>query len=798
MSDDDTRIVPFVTTQPTTNKQFLELLFGDKWREAIVTSFTRDPADPKGPREDWNGWFAGDVLDNRGFDQGNTYFCPSLLVPGAKDRKLSNFRELNVLTVDDINTKIRLVEVVDLLRRNPTYLIETSLGNYQAGWKLEPGPETKDLAWVKGMLNQLDQALKGQADNLTNPIAWRRLPVGFNTKKALVSSVQPKGWKVRLRRRGFPGPMIRGLDWMDEIEPRIGVITKMTTIDRGIGNGQRPDAVVLGQDPVYQALEAGGHILGEKITSDKHWAVTIKCPWISGHGPTRPLTGAEYVPATPGNRGWFHCFHCETRGQAEFKEQLDEVLRSEGQKIVAAFEFDDVDPAMLKFTAAQAVQALAGYEETEDGFALAFADKHEGQLRFDHTRGAWFRWTGGYWRQDEAQYAFRWARALARAFRAVMQDATPGKIRLIGKINVAKAIEVAARADAKLAVDGLSWDQDPWLVGAPGCEIDLRTGMVLPPGPTHGITKQLLVAPEKIPTPVWDQFLFESTGGDVELIEFLQAWSGYGLTGDTSEEKFVFIYGPGGNGKGTFLHTISAILNDYAARADVGVFMVRKNEPHKQEIARLAGVRSLTTSEIAQGQTFNINRLKDFTGRDGKIEANFMKQNSFEFMPQFKITIVGNTQPRLPNVDDAMRRRMILVPFTQTPVKVDTTLKDQLRAEYPGILRWMIDGELRRARQGLAALVPSAVATATEEYLEEQNMLKLWAGERCVFGPSEKMAVARAFEDYKSWCYSRGEHVAITLQEFSKQFVEQFSSCRKKRAASSQTLFGASLSQQDV
>ena len=141
-----------------------------------------------------------------------------------------------------------------------------------------------------------------------------------------------------------------------------------------------------------------------------------------------------------------------------------------------------------------------------------------------------------------------------------MQDATPGKIRLIGKINVAKAIEVAARADAKLAVDGLSWDQDPWLVGAPGCEIDLRTGMVLPPGPTHGITKQLLVAPEKIPTPVWDQFLFESTGGDVELIEFLQAWSGYGLTGDTSEEKFVFIYGPGGNGKGTFLHTISAIL----------------------------------------------------------------------------------------------------------------------------------------------------------------------------------------------------------------------------------------------
>jgi hypothetical protein len=342
-------IVPFPGTPTTTNKEFLEFIFGDQWSQVLVTSFTRDPSDPTAPRQDWNAWPAGDVIFNKHFDQGNTYFCPSLLVPGTRDRQLENFSALHVIVIDDIGTKVTMLDVVNLLRTKPTYIIETSPGNQQAGWKIEP---EKDLAWVKGMLTQLDRQLGGRADNLTNPIAWRRLPVGFNTKAALVSPTRPKGWPVRLS-RGYPGPMIRGLDWPTDIEPMIGIITRMTTIERGLGDGLRPDDLVLGQDPVYRALEAGGYILGEKITSDKFWAATIKCPWVSEHGPTRPLTGAEYVPAIPGQRGWFHCFHCERRGQAEFREQLDVVLRQEGARIVASFEFDPVDPAKLAFANAK-------------------------------------------------------------------------------------------------------------------------------------------------------------------------------------------------------------------------------------------------------------------------------------------------------------------------------------------------------------------------------------------------------------------------------------------------------------
>src|SRR4051794_5403783 len=341
---DPTAVVPFPSGPVTSNREFLELIFGERWREALVTSFARDPADPNAPRQDWNASPAGDVLAEPHFDKGNTYFCPSLLTPGIRDRRLEHWASLHAVVIDDIGTKVKILDVIDLLRSRPTYIIETSPGNYQAGWKIEP--ETR-LAWVKGMLAQLDKALDGKADNLTNPIAWRRLPVGYNTKAALISPDRPRGWEVRLSRRGYPGPMIRGLDWPCDIEARIGDIIPMTTLDRGVGDGQRPDAAVLAQDPVYQALDAAGHILGDKLTSDKFWAVTVQCPWIAGHGPDRPLTGAEYVPAVEGQRGWFHCFHCERRGQAEFREQLDVVLRQEGAKIVAAFEFDAVDPKTI-------------------------------------------------------------------------------------------------------------------------------------------------------------------------------------------------------------------------------------------------------------------------------------------------------------------------------------------------------------------------------------------------------------------------------------------------------------------
>ena len=291
------------------------------------------------------------------------------------------------------------------------------------------------------------------------------------------------------------------------------------------------------------------------------WGFDILCPWDQDHT-DRIDSGAFYVPILER----FQCQHghCADRQTGDARVKVDELLQEDsmGLESLATLAFDDI----VLPVGTGSTQRLARYEASEDGLALAFADRHQDRLRFDNARGRWLLWDKDHWRIDGTQQAFDWSRDLVRDFRKGMVDLSPAQTRAWGKIAVAAAVERAARGDKRLATDATSWDQDPCLIGAPGSVIDLRNGRVQSPHPAHMITKQVLVPPRDMPTPIWDRFLWDSTGGDPEVIAFLQVWSGYCLTGDTSEEKFVFFYGPGGNGKGTFLYTMSAILNDYTAR----------------------------------------------------------------------------------------------------------------------------------------------------------------------------------------------------------------------------------------
>ena len=90
-----------------------------------------------------------------------------------------------------------------------------------------------------------------------------------------------------------------------------------------------------------------------------------------------------------------------------------------------------------------------------------------------------------------------------------------------------------------------------------------------------------------------------------------------------------------------------------------------------------------------------------------------MRQDFFEYVPQFKLMVAGNHKPGLRSVNEAIRRRLKLIPFTVTipEQERDEKLSESLKAEWPGILQWMIDGCLAWQRDGLAP--PDIVRSAT-------------------------------------------------------------------------------------
>ncbi len=143
-----------------------------------------------------------------------------------------------------------------------------------------------------------------------------------------------------------------------------------------------------------------------------------------------------------------------------------------------------------------------------------------------------------------------------------------------------------------------------------------------------------------------------------------------------------------------------------------------------------------------------------------------MHQAFFPYVPQFKPLIAGNHKPAIRNIDEAMRRRMHLIPFTITvpPEKRDPLLTEKLLAERDGILAWALEGCLQWKKLGLKQ--PQSVAEATEEYFEAEDAMGRWIAERCNQGPEYKALTATLFNDWKQWAELSGEYVG-TQRRFS-------------------------------
>jgi len=134
-----------------------------------------------------------------------------------------------------------------------------------------------------------------------------------------------------------------------------------------------------------------------------------------------------------------------------------------------------------------------------------------------------------------------------------------------------------------------------------------------------------------------------------------------------------------------------------------------------------------------------------------------MRMDEFTFIPQFKLIIAGNHKPGLRNVDEAIRRRLHLIPFTAeiAPADKDPKLPDKLLAEAGGILQWAIEGCIAWQREGLRP--PASVLAATDEYLEQQDTLQSWIDECCEQGTGLRSRSSDLYRSFKSWAERNGE-----------------------------------------
>lgn len=392
------------------------------------------------------------------------------------------------------------------------------------------------------------------------------------------------------------------------------------------------------------------------------------------------------------------------------------------------------------------------------------------EARYCFQIARWLTWDGRRWSSREDGRVQRMAKDAIRAIELERADAmaqaeedardlTGREYRFHIKRSssshgVAEALDLASSEPGMaLGLDDL--DRDPMLFNVGNGTIDLRTGSLRSHRREDNITTVSAVEyQEDAVCPRWEKFLLEIFAGDEEMVGFVQRAVGYALTGLTSEQCMIFLYGDGQNGKSTVINTLTALFGGYAQKAPTDLIMRPERSGGggpSPDMARLRGMRFVTTSELEEGVRLGEARIKDLTGGD-RIVARPLYKDPIEFDPTHTLFVYGNHKPRIEGTDEGIWRRIHLI---HLPVRIPDAQKDKglgqaLREELSGILNWAIRGCLDWQRDGLG--VPTTVREATSAYRSESDPVSRFVEECCELGPVHSVSKKDLYQRYMRWC----------------------------------------------
>lgn len=423
-------------------------------------------------------------------------------------------------------------------------------------------------------------------------------------------------------------------------------------------------------------------------------------------------------------------------------------------------------------------------QPTEAQYAERFAAAYSERLRFLHARGEWFEFTGHTWRPDRdggiVRHALEFVRGEQKRVvqgpgdRGARQAATKFAITAESKNFLDRLIGLAKNFHP-LADTGDGWDSEPWLLGAPNGTINLQSGELRAGLPADRVTLSVRAPFDTAATcPRFERFLSEVLDNDAELVEFLQRFVGYCLTGSTREQVLAILHGTGANGKTTLLNVIAWVLGDYADNLPFAS-IERQRTSIPNDLAKLAGKRFVTASETNDGTRLNEARLKALTGSD-PISARFLHGEWFTFTPVAKFLLAVNHKPAVRDDSVGFWRRIRLVPLVRSfsgSVR-DDSLEDQLKAEGPGILRWAVDGALAWQRDGLPT--PPAVMAATQDYQEDSDVLAEFLDQACDIEGEASVRASDIQDAYQRWADKQrlGRHDRLSAKDFGRRMAERF------------------------
>lgn len=185
-------------------------------------------------------------------------------------------------------------------------------------------------------------------------------------------------------------------------------------------------------------------------------------------------------------------------------------------------------------------------------------------------------------------------------------------------------------------------------------------------------------------TPIFDDFLYTVSCGDLQLIQRIWQMIGYTLTPDTNAKCFFLLQGLGDSGKSVLANLMQDLFNDEA-------YMPLKIDSFNDKFstsnligATICSIPDLTSKAVDENI---VSILKQLTGND-RTSSNVKFGAYVKFVCLAKLVLTTNHALLTKTADEAFYYRACTIPFKN---KIDRNLQDRdlpekLKCEYDAIV----------------------------------------------------------------------------------------------------------------
>ena len=368
-----------------------------------------------------------------------------------------------------------------------------------------------------------------------------------------------------------------------------------------------------------------------------------------------------------------------------------------------------------------------------------------------YGQSKWRRYAEGFWAPVHKEI-------INREIDVVLEEAKPEKIKPTARMRS----DVEQLARAKTFIPDGTWDANTEILVCQNGTLEIPSGTLrehLPEDYALGAVPYDF-DPEAF-APTFYEFLMSTVPKEAP---FLQEFAGYSLTTDTSLETAVWLFGPPGSGKSTFIEGIRAALGPRA-----GLLGLADIQRSQFALANLPGKTLVVATEQPSDYINSTDVLNAIiSGEAVKIEQKYI--DAYDVIPRAKVLWAMNDLPRIKDPNSGLFRRVKVVPFPKLQAEPDPEVKEAIKGEGAGILNWALEGLNRLGERGHFE-TPEVVRDATEEFRLTNDVPKMFVDDACIESNDERCEeqAKTLYEWYRTWCIDNG-HKPMSSTAVAKEW----------------------------